>query len=286
MGKIQDAIRKVQRNRSVAISSGSDARRPTTINPKLISQVQAGVVLPDQSAEQRRWDYRGLAIRFDLPKLVEAGLLDPDHTRKHLASEYRQVKKSLLADNVFDDASGIPRKNLIMVGSAERGEGRSFICLNLSMSLAIESGHSIVLVDSDIDNPRLSELIGIGDEKGLVDLLADPSLDPMQMISPTDVSGLSVLPAGNKHEHTAELFASERATKLFEDMAVVDPMRIFVFDSSPILLSTAGPALAEQVGQILFVLHAGKTLQQSVHEALGQLDSNRPISILMNQVID
>ena len=63
---------------------------------------------------------------------------------------------------------------MIMVASAERGEGRTFICLNLAMSLAAEPGSSVVLVDSDIDNPRLSETLGMRSESGLLDLLEDP----------------------------------------------------------------------------------------------------------------
>lgn len=286
MGKIQDAIKKVQRNRSEAISSRLRARTQTIDNLESMSQDQAVAVSPDELAEQRRWDYCGPEIRIDLKRLIDAGLLDPDHSRKHLANEYRQVKKALLANNALEGASRIRRSNLIMIGSAEQGEGKSFISLNLAMSLAAESGYSVVLVDSDINNPRLSNIIGISDEQGLVDLLADPSLDPTQMISPTDVSGLSVLPAGKNNHRAAGLLASEQATRLFEDLSAADTKRVFVFDSSPILSSTEALELVEQVGQILLVVQSGKTLQDSVREALRKLGSDRPINILMNQVID
>ena len=286
MGKIQDAIRKVQKIRGAAPSSSLRSLAQTADDLEAMSQDQALPVAGDQPIEVRKWDYLGPDISIDLQNLIEVGLLDPDHARKHIASEYRNVKKSLLPANILDGTSEIRRSNLIMVASAERGEGKSFICVNLAMSLAADSGHSVVLVDADLNNPRLSELFGGGDKKGLVDLLADPSLDPTQIISPTNVPGLSVLPVGKNHVQAPDDLTSERVSKLFEKLSAADPNRVFVFDSSSVQSSTEALALAEHVGQILFVIQAGKTLQQSARQALRKLSTNRAISILMNQVID
>ena len=286
MGKIQDAIRKVQRDRGVAVSSRPDKGTPATRDSDAMPQIEGKAEVPDHSGDQRAWKYGGREIAVEKRTLIESGLLDPDYARKHLSRVYRDIKTTLLTSMVDDPASRIRRGNLIMVSSAEVGEGKSFISLNLSISLAAESGFSVVLVDSNSSQPRLSEVIGTGTEKGWVDLLDNPSLDVTQLISPTDIPDLSVLLAGKKDDQAAEMLASDKATEFFDDLSTADPKRIFIFDSPPMLSSKEASALAEQVGQILFVVKAGKTPQRSVLQALDKLNRNRPISIVLNQIVD
>ena len=213
MGKIQDAILRVRRDRKVSVSKTAPAAELTS-TPGLHSDLAAS----DQSVDEGSWDYGGHKIAIGREKLINAGLLDPDHLRKHLSNEYRQLKKTLLANITSDSESGEGRRNLIMVGSAEHGEGKSFLSLNLAMSLASEPGHTVVLVDSDTGNPRISELLCTADASGFTDLLADPSLDVMQVISPTDMPGLAVLPAGKTRGQAGEIAGSDQAAEMFESL--------------------------------------------------------------------
>jgi Mrp family chromosome partitioning ATPase len=206
MGKIQDAIRKVRRDRGAVSLAPSGPRRLAIDNQESVLQRQDAVTSHDVTADAYDWQYGGQRIKLDRKKLIDAHILDPDHVRKHLAKEYREVKRALLANMAGENTSGTRLGNLIMVSSAKPGEGRSYICLNLSMSLALETGYSVVLVDSDIKDPRLTKLLGVEGKEGLADLLADPSLESIQTILPTDVPGLSILPVGKNRKQALEFF--------------------------------------------------------------------------------
>ena len=286
MGKIQDAIRKVQGDRKGPASTSPVSRSLAADKLEAIIEDKDRPVAQDPTYEEKSPVYGGRKIIIDRHALIDAGLLDPDHSRKHLANEYRQLKKTVLANIAGDADSGIRPGNLVMVGSAEPGEGKSFVSLNLSMSLAAEPGYTVLLVDSDIDNHRLSDVLGVSDKKGLIQVLAKPSRDIAQMISPTNVPNLSILPAGTNDERSNELLASFQGGKILGEFASADPRRIVIFDSPAISSSTAALGLAEQMGQILFVVQAGKTAQKSVIDALNKLGRDRPINIVLNQVID
>lgn len=283
MGKIQDAIRKVQQIRNAV---GSIESSSTIHMLDAETQLAGDSSRMHDSIDRQNWEYSGANVSIDTQKLINCGLLDPDHARKHLANEYRQIKRTLLASIRKGKESDSRRENLISISSADPGEGRSFIALNLAMSLSLEAGHSVVLVDGNFENAHLSKMFGMADQAGLSNLLADDSLVATDIISATSFPGLAFLSAGTFHEKLNELLAEDHAAKFFETLAVDDPRRVFIFDSSPMMSSPTAQVLAGHLGQVLFIVKAGKTPQATVIDALEKLDRDRPIHIILNQVID
>lgn len=284
MGRIQDAINKIQRTRDAVVS-----RRPIRDSASVQDSESAmpqedAATLSEPSAVADQPNYGGRQIHVDVEKLIGAGLLDPDYLRRHRTKEYRQMKKAVLTNAEAAGPTGSCRSNLIMVASAAAGDGRTFLSLSLSMSLATETGQNVVLIDLDINNPQLTRVLGLEGENGLVDLLLDPSLDADDLISNTNIPGLAFLPAGNSRQDTATLLGGVGATEFFDALSASYPQRICIFDSSPLLGTEEGPALASQLGQALFVVQAGKTQQRLVSQALDMLGRERPINVVLNKV--
>ncbi len=100
---------------------------------------------------------------------------------------------------------------------------------------------------------------------------------------PTDIPGFSVVPAGAHDADASELLASRRMKELCLELSSADVGRMIVFDSSPLLLTTEAVALASQVGQVLMVVRADSTQQQSVLAALEKLDPEKAINCVLNQ---
>jgi exopolysaccharide/PEP-CTERM locus tyrosine autokinase len=221
------------------------------------------------------------SIVFDRDALTEAGLLSP--TNRALAEQYREVKQPLLR-NASQDENRAARANLVMVTSALADEGKTFTCVNLSLSLAMEKDWEVLLLDCDCKNPQLSHLLGVQKEPGLLDLLKDPTLRLESLILSTNVEGLSMLPLGGGDANAAELLASDRMREVCEELATATPGRLAVFDSSPLLLTTESTILGHHVGQIVVVVQAGKTPQMAVKEAVGKLDAIKPIGLVLNRV--
>jgi exopolysaccharide/PEP-CTERM locus tyrosine autokinase len=220
------------------------------------------------------------SISFDVDALTKAGLLSPANPA--LADQYRHVKQPLLR-NAGQDESGSARANLIMVTSALAGEGKTFTCVNLSLSLAMEKDWEVLLLDCDCKNPQLSSLLGVQNEPGLLDLLKDPTLTLDSLILGTNVAGLSMLPLGTRDANAAELLASDRMRAISEELATATPGRITVLDSSPLLLTTESTILSHHVGQIVLVVQAGKTPQAAVKDAVGRLETTKPVGLVLNR---
>jgi receptor protein-tyrosine kinase len=121
-------------------------------------------------------------------------------------------------------------------------------------------------------------------ESGLLDLLRDPAMSLEAAVMPTNVPGLSVLPAGARDPQSAELLASSRMQSLCRSLSESDPQRIFIFDSSPLLATTESGVLASHVGQILVVVRANDTPQKAVTSALEKLDQSKAICLVLNRL--
>ncbi len=224
-------------------------------------------------------------VALDLASLKDAGYIVPDAPRSRLLDEVRGIKRPLLKNAVgHKDGEPVDRGNLIMITSSLPGEGKTFTAINLAMSMAMELNHSVLLVDADSARMSAAERIGVrGPRRGLIDLLIDPTLDLADVELATNVDKLSFLPAGTANERATEIFSSHAMTEFLNLLAVHRDERIVVFDSPPLLPSAEARVIAPQMGQVVLVVHAGKTHQGSVQQSLALLEDNPVAMTLLNQ---
>lgn len=222
-------------------------------------------------------------VKVDRDALRASGLMPPVEQERMLADQYRAIKRPLIRE-AFDSpkVEGPPRQ-LIMIASALPGDGKTFTGVNLAMSMAREADHAVVLVDGDVIKPHLSKLFGIDREPGLLDVLADPKLDVRSVMLPTDIPGLSLVPAGTASETATEMLASARMGEVMQQLVAWDPGGIVLFDSLPILLTSEARVLSSLMGQIVMVIKAGGTPQQAVSDAIEALGPDKKTWLVLNQ---
>jgi len=225
----------------------------------------------------------GRVISMDQDALRVAGLLAPKHQERQIASQYRHIKRPLIAAAMGKGQEPLANGRLIMVASALPGEGKTFTAINLAFSMAMENDLHVVLVDGDVAKPQISKMFGVGAERGLLDAVIDPAIELERLIVPTDVPNLLLLPAGTHSDRATELLASERMVEAMSWLLNRDERRIFIFDSPPLLLSTEAPALAEVVGQIVVVVRAEFTEHHVLLDALKRLPDGCAPSLVLNQ---
>lgn len=221
-----------------------------------------------------------LQIRFKA--LRKAELVPPDQMQEQIANEYRRIKRPLLANITGRGAPAAAAGQRIMVSSALPGEGKSFTSFNLACSLARERDHSVLLVDGDVLKPIISRALGLKNQPGLMDLLADEAMTPRSIIHQTDIPGLSVLPAGRTQSAATEMLSSRRVDWVMDELSS-QPGRVVLFDSPPLLATPETQALALSMGQIVVVVKAGATEQNAVQAALSLLDPEKAVNLLLNQ---
>jgi protein-tyrosine kinase len=235
----------------------------------------AAPVAPEPVVSSRR-------VELDHTALGAAGIVVPNAPRSQLADQFRVIKRPLLANAAGKGASTLNHGNLIMVTSALPGEGKTFTAVNLAMSIATELDHTVMLVDADVARPSVLNVLGLPPGPGLLDLL-DGSVQMADVLLRTNVDKLSILPSGTPHARATELLASDAMRQLLDDMSRRYTDRIIIFDSPPLLLTTESRVLATQMGQIVMVVQAERTLQSDVEHALSTIESCPVRLMVLNQ---
>ncbi len=220
----------------------------------------------------------------DREKLAEQGMILPGGAITILAEEFRLVKRALLGtmrEIAVDDAD---RARTILVGSARPNDGKTFCAINLALSLAAERDLEILLVDADFAKPDVLATLGVEDSAGLLDALADPTIDVEALVVETDVPHLTLLPAGGRTIADTELLASQRARDVIAGLVADNPNRVVIFDTPPALAASPASVLAGLVGQVLMVVRADKTTEGDLRGAVSLLDGCEHLQLMLNAV--
>ncbi len=225
----------------------------------------------------------GAACAVDRDLLREGGFIIPDSPIDTLAEEFRLVKRQLLLRaGAQAAAERTPKDRMILVCSAQPNEGKTFCAVNLALSLSSERDSEVLLVDADVAKPQVLSTLGLPNSAGLIDAIADPSLDVERLIIKTDIPKLSVLPAGTTTKYDTELLSSARAAAIIAGLASANERRIVIIDSAPALAASPAAVLAHRVGRILMIVRADRTRESDLQDAIALLDGCNDISLLLN----
>jgi protein-tyrosine kinase len=249
--------------------------------PVLGGAVPKSVPLPIASQSEESKAANRLVI--DANALRAAGYLPEASKDRQFVDQYRRIKSPLIEKALSgDDAGGEPR--VIMIASAVPGDGKTFTCINLAFSMALERDISLLLIDSDVAKQQITDIFGLRGRKGLLDALTDENLDPEALVVPTSSRGFSILPAGSRVEGTAELVSSNRMRQIVTTLCARNPRRILMLDSPPLLITNEGRALVKLAGQVVLVVRAGVTPRHAVQAAIGMVDEKQAGGVILNEV--
>jgi protein-tyrosine kinase len=267
---IESALEKLRRG----AEADSDTRHGDSRAANSVPQpAKVAVVIPPEVEEPRR------RLTMDIKALRDAGYLPEEGLERRFADHYRQIKRPVVEKAL----AGPSEMRIVLVSSALPGDGKTFTSINLALSMARERDISVLLVDADGPRSRLSEVLGIRSEPGLLDALADESVDLESLILRTDIRGLDVLPAGRFIENSTELLASVRMREIAARLVARNPRRLVLFDSAPLLVSSEARVLLSIPGQILLVVRAGVTPRQAILEAVGYVEKTKLQGLILNQ---
>jgi exopolysaccharide/PEP-CTERM locus tyrosine autokinase len=221
---------------------------------------------------------------IDRGMLAEHGMIVPGAPVGPLAEEFRLVKRQLLVTRRrIVERGDADKARTVLVCSARPRDGKTFSAVNLALSMAAERDTEVLLVDADVAKPDVLRRLGMPDiGRGLLDALADASVDVETLVVRTDVPGLSILPAGAKSASDTELLASERTEAVIARLLAAEPRRLIIFDSPPALAASPAGVLAMLVGQVMLVVRADKTPENEVAEAAELLDGCDHIQLVLN----
>lgn len=268
---------------------GADAAEEFAPNGAPPPVAETGIrdrILGEQSSADgatRPGTARGRSSKFvniDIESLASRHLFTPQSKRNKTVEEMRLVKRMVLGRR---SSHGDALSNTIIVTSALPEEGKTTVAINLAMSIAAEEDLRVLLIDADFVKPQALRQLGVSAEKGLIDVIQDPNMDIADVMLRTNIEKLSLIPSGQLHDRCTELLASARMRDLVAELASRYPDRILIFDSPPVLATTESVTLATHMGQVVFVVQAGRTRRQMVDSALELLGDRQFVGLVLNR---
>ncbi|MDP4263345.1 MAG: polysaccharide biosynthesis tyrosine autokinase [Bacteroidota bacterium] len=166
--------------------------------------------------------------------------------RTFIAEQFRRIRTSLAYLGVSHAG-----KKRVLVTSSLSGEGKSFVALNLALSLAM-TGKKVILLELDLANPSLSKKLDVNFEKGVSNYLWG-ECEPEEVIKRTTANNnLFFLPAGQLPDNPSELLMSERLKELLDYLE--DIFDHVIIDSAPASLLTDAYVLSPMCHATLYVV--------------------------------
>jgi tyrosine-protein kinase Etk/Wzc len=177
----------------------------------------------------------------------------------------------------------------LVVTSAAPGDGKTLTAANLAVTFAYD-GLRVLLIDCDVRRPKLHGLFQVSRAPGLMELLTPTtsardgieslSFDPGQgltesgravldVIRPTKIRGLSLLPCGALPTNASNLLSGVRMRVLLQELA--KNFDLVILDTPPVLATADAGILASLADGVLLVVRAGQTDKVAAKRAHQQL---------------
>ncbi|HEY0990467.1 MAG TPA: polysaccharide biosynthesis tyrosine autokinase [Kofleriaceae bacterium] len=210
----------------------------------------------------------GAPVLGIIPQLTSADLDGDNDDRKRDMYVHDNPKSSIaecvrsLRTNILFSAADRELKR-IAVCSANQREGKTTITIYLGTAMA-QSGQRTLLVDTDMRRPRLHKSTGVPLGPGLSNLLIGED-DYDNLIRPTEVKDLYVLPCGPTPPNPAELLLTHRFEHVLAELS-----RRFdrvILDSPPIQPVTDAVVLSKRVDGVVLVVRASKTVRDELRRS-------------------
>ncbi len=179
----------------------------------------------------------------------------------------REAYKSLRT-NVMFSLPGSDSK-CIGVVSANRGEGKSTVAINLGISFA-QNKKKVIIVDCDMRLPTIASKIGINQKPGLSNYLAGNEDIQGEIIQSVPEYGIDVLTAGDVPPDPTMLLGSQQMDSLVT--LLKEYYDYVILDFPPVNIVTDAVILSHTVDGYLIVIRHNLTEFKMVRETFRQMD--------------
>ena len=150
------------------------------------------------------------SIEKELRNRKDAELIAHHRHYSYVAEAFRKTKTSLLSA-----CSSENQPKVIVVSSCIPKEGKSFVAANLAITFAT-AGEKTLLIDGDMRKGKLDKLFNIDSKRGLSNALTG-AYSFQEVVVPTEVENLSLLPLGTVSPNPIELLKGDKIKEILNE---------------------------------------------------------------------
>lgn len=289
MGKVFRALRRATETDALSSEGGKVFKEPNGTEqsePEELSVEEVisaddrkipGVV-PQRSVEKDTppaVKLPGKSPSFDQEGSLDERLKQAVAVTGHAAACIRTLRTRILYP-----PEGPPLRSLLIT-SASPGEGTSFICASLGISLARGMGGECIIVDGNLYRPVQHKMFGISNVQGLTGYIVNRQAED-EVIVPSGIDNLWLLPAGPLPDDPSELPGKESVIGAMEQLLYRHQDRILLFDTPPFHSTDSTAVLAQQVDGVVVVVRPGSTRRELVKYLVETVGKNKIAGVVLN----
>ncbi len=148
--------------------------------------------------------------------------------------------------------------NVLLITSSFSGEGKSFISMNLGMTIAL-TGKKVLILELDLRRPKQERYFGLTQrDYGVVNYLVDPTVGTKDIIVKSGFHpGLDVILSGPIPPNPGELILSKRLRTLITELRKT--YDFIILDSPPVGMVADALQMSDLPQATLYVVRSGYT---------------------------
>jgi protein-tyrosine kinase len=227
--------------------------------------------------------------RFPDMHLDRLNEMEPDKTTLrahnivgHLSSDPNSRPFNLMRTRLLKEADERGAR-LIGITSPAPGSGKSFLALNLAVSLARLGDRSICLVDLDLRRASVAELLGLEVVAGVEGFL-DGSITRLEEVGlSTKGLPLAVFPTRVVTTSSAEYLTGDRFTSMVKVLRDCTANSLVICDLPPVFANDDAMIAMESLDGYLLVIDSGKTTRDQTLEAIQMLQPSPCLGTVLNR---
>lgn len=281
MSKIEEALKKAKASRGdnvTSIKSGTDLMALRSSERALV----AGKDPSGYSIARRESSTKEIALMdngelLDQNELAELRVIHSDMVDSGVANTYRDLRTKLI-----QRSQG--RNFIAMLTSCVPGEDSSSTSLNLATAFSFDESKTSLLIDCNLNDPRLDKFLGLEADAGLTDYLENEHIDIESILHATGIKRLKMIPAGTSKETSTEYFTSMRMRQLMSSLLGRYDDRYIFIDAAPIAESADTRILVELCDFVLLVVPYGRVTKNRITEAAEAIGKDKLLGVVFSDI--
>jgi protein-tyrosine kinase len=175
----------------------------------------------------------------------------------------------------------------LAVTSPTAGCGKSVTSSNLALSIARLPERSVLLVDLDLQKPKVSDYLGLKTKQGLLSVLdGRATLSDVAVRASIGRTNMLVIPGEVCKSGASEWMASQTMSSLLHGIKTEFRSRIVIFDMPPVLVGDDVLSILPQMDATLFVAAVGSTSIAQIKECKKHLKGTPVVRMVVNKATE
>jgi len=239
----------------------------------LIKSLLRNVVKDPERLEEKT----GVPVVATIPRSPLLARLDKNKASRRLLAytdrdslSYEAIK-SLRTSIMFgmpEEGKSGSRAKVVLITGESPGVGKSFVSSNLSEVFA-QLSKKVLVIDADMRQGELHKVFNMTQDNGLADYFQKENHNLQDVVHPTTMENIDIIPRGEKPHNPSSLLSSEKFSSLMKELST--HYDYIVIDSPPVLAASDAMILAQYADKVLMVTRYDDSIEGQLVYATKQM---------------